>query len=81
VGQVGTHIFYRWPGLPGKPESFVARYRGVGELAFSEAVLDRARAPRLAGAAERPWRLASVSTVLAPDPRPPPRWWSACAAC
>jgi hypothetical protein len=71
VGQVGTHIFYRWPGLSGRPESFTARYRGIGELAFSEAVLT-GRAPRaLPEPAEAPGELTAVSTILAPDPQDP----------
>lgn len=38
IGQLGRHIFYRWPGGAGMPGAFIGRYRG-GEFAFSEAVL------------------------------------------
>jgi hypothetical protein len=49
IGQIGAHIFYRWPGAPGMPSNFTGRYRG-GELAFSEAVLTgRAARPKPEG--------------------------------
>jgi len=28
VAQIGTHIFYRWPGAWGQPQAFVGRYIG-----------------------------------------------------
>lgn len=71
IGQVGTHIFYRWPGNAGLPQAFVGRYRG-GELALSEAVLS--------GRAARPspppteTLLADgllIKTVLTTDPLNP----------
>jgi spore germination cell wall hydrolase CwlJ-like protein len=46
VGQVGRHIFYRWPGRPGLPGAFTDRYDGRGELRLSDLVL--------AGRASRP---------------------------
>jgi hypothetical protein len=42
--QVGSHIFYRWPGDAGLPRAFNASYQG-GELRLSEAVLT-GKAPR-----------------------------------
>ncbi|NEX93298.1 cell wall hydrolase [Caulobacter sp. 17J65-9] len=40
VGQIGTHIFYRWAGNPGEPAAFVQRYAG------REPVIDEARFAR-----------------------------------
>lgn len=47
VGQVGAHIFYRWPGGAGLPSAFDGRYAGR-ELALSEAALT-GRAPHFSG--------------------------------
>lgn len=44
IGQIGSHIFYRWPGAAGLPGAFTQRYAG-DELKLSEAVID-GRAPR-----------------------------------
>jgi spore germination cell wall hydrolase CwlJ-like protein len=71
IGQVGTHIFYRWPGLAGQPASFTARYRGSSELALSELVLTGRAARPLPPPTEAPLELASVGTVLVPDPDAP----------
>lgn len=46
VGQIGRHIFYRWPGRPGLTAAFTDRYNGAGELRLSDLVL--------AGRAARP---------------------------
>ena len=32
IRQVGTHIFYRWPGGMGEPRAFASRYSGVEQL-------------------------------------------------
>jgi spore germination cell wall hydrolase CwlJ-like protein len=46
IAQIGTHIFYRWPGLAGTPQALTAVYKG-GELRLSEAVLTgRAARPK-----------------------------------
>ncbi|MBW3616342.1 MAG: cell wall hydrolase [Proteobacteria bacterium] len=46
VGQIGAHIFYRWPGMAGQPRAFTSRYTPSGELRLSDLVL--------AGRAARP---------------------------
>lgn len=46
VGQIGAHIFYRWPGRAGTPSAFTDSYRPSGELRLSNLVL--------AGQAARP---------------------------
>ena len=39
VGQIGAHIFYRWPGNAGMPRAFTSRYTPSGELRLSDLVL------------------------------------------
>jgi spore germination cell wall hydrolase CwlJ-like protein len=46
VGQIGAHIFYRWPGRAGTPPAFTDAYRPAGELRLTNLVL--------AGRAARP---------------------------
>jgi spore germination cell wall hydrolase CwlJ-like protein len=46
VGQIGTHIFYRWPGFAGTPPAFTSRYAPAAETRLSDLVL--------AGRAARP---------------------------
>lgn len=46
VGQIGAHIFYRWPGMAGTPRAFTNRYGPAGEVRLSDLVL--------AGRAARP---------------------------
>jgi spore germination cell wall hydrolase CwlJ-like protein len=71
LGQIGQHIFYRWPGSAGEVAAFTGRYRG-GELALSEAVLTgRAPRPNLDPAESSPpavqLLLASASATPAPE--------------
>ena len=69
IGQVGTHIFYRWPGGAGRPEAFSGRYRG-GELAFSEAILTGRAARPAPPETDIPEQLA-VETVMVKDEAAP----------
>jgi hypothetical protein len=39
VGQIGAHIFYRWPGFAGTAPAFTNRYNPAGELRHSDLVL------------------------------------------
>jgi spore germination cell wall hydrolase CwlJ-like protein len=39
VGQIGAHIFYRWPGNAGLPGAFTSRYTPSGEVRLSDLVL------------------------------------------
>jgi spore germination cell wall hydrolase CwlJ-like protein len=39
VGQIGAHIFYRWPGNAGTPRAFTSRYAPDGETRLSDLVL------------------------------------------
>lgn len=34
LAQIGTHIFYRWPGRTGMPTAFAMRYRGGETIGF-----------------------------------------------
>lgn len=69
VGQIGAHIFYRWPGASGMPNAFTGRYRG-GELAFSEAVLTgRAGRPRRESGIILDGKLVSNAVLLSPPTR------------
>jgi spore germination cell wall hydrolase CwlJ-like protein len=43
VGQIGAHIFYRWPGKAGLPSALVDRYSG-GEVRFWQARLGKPKA-------------------------------------
>jgi hypothetical protein len=71
IGQVGAHIFYRWPGAPGLPSAFTGRYRG-GELALSEAVLTgRAARPTPPPGEELLTDGLLIKTVLMADPANP----------
>jgi spore germination cell wall hydrolase CwlJ-like protein len=46
IGQIGAHIFYRWPGNAGLPPAFTDGYKPGGETRLSDLVL--------AGRASRP---------------------------
>lgn len=60
VGQIGRHIFYRWPGQAGLTRAFTDRYNGAGELRFSDLVL--------AGLAARPTPRPSDAQLAAGFP-------------
>lgn len=56
VGQIGAHIFYRWPGMAGTPRAFTSRYAPAGETRLSDLVL----AGRAARPAPRPGELGTM---------------------
>ena len=64
VGQIGAHIFYRWPGVAGTPRAFTSRYTPSGEVRLSDMVL----AGRAARPTPRPVPGAPGDTEVVPIP-------------